>query len=73
MSSIRTMAGAALVVSTAFTVQAMLAQGQAPAQPTVAGAQGATPARPALVPDADGQIVKSEKQTFKMEVVTRDL
>jgi glucose/arabinose dehydrogenase len=29
--------------------------------------------RPEYVPDPDGQIVKSEKQTFKIEVVARDL
>ena len=29
--------------------------------------------RPQLVPDPDGQVIKSEKQTFKIEVVARDL
>jgi aldose sugar dehydrogenase len=29
--------------------------------------------KPQLVPDPDGQIVKSEKQTFRIEVIARDL
>ena len=28
---------------------------------------------PAYVPDPDGQVIKSEKQTFKIEIVARDL
>jgi aldose sugar dehydrogenase len=29
--------------------------------------------RPAFVPDPDGQVIKTEKQTFKIEVVARDI
>jgi glucose/arabinose dehydrogenase len=74
MSSMRTVAGAALAVGTAFMVQAMFAQGPAPAtQGNAPGAQAPAAARPAVIADPDGQTVKSEKQTFKIEVVTRDL
>jgi len=44
---------------------------QAPVGPPVAGQAPA--AKPPVVADPDGQVVKSEKQTFKVEVVARDI
>ena len=35
--------------------------------------QPAAPANPASVADPDGQVIKSEKQTFKIEVVAREI
>ena len=49
----------------------------APAQnPVTREPQGApvpVPAKPPLVADPDGQVVKSEKQTFKIEVIAREI
>ena len=40
---------------------------------SAASAQAETPkAKPAPIPDPDGQVIKSEKQTFKIEVIARD-
>src|SRR5262245_30333771 len=44
---------------------------QAPVGPPVAAQAPA--AKPPLVADPDGQVVKSEKQTFKVEVVARNI
>src|SRR5689334_545114 len=40
--------------------------------PTAAQAPTAKPA-PTPPPDPDGQVIKSEKQTFKIEVIARDI
>ena len=79
-SSMRSVGVVVLLFGTVLTAHAFVPQGQpaptqnpltqAPAGPPVAGQP--PPAKP-FVADPDGQIVKSEKQTFKMEVVARDI
>jgi aldose sugar dehydrogenase len=71
----------ALVFGTVLSIHGFVSQGQpAPAQnPVTQGPVGppvaAQPpaAMPPLVADPDGQVVKSEKQTFKVEVVARNI
>ena len=71
----------ALLSGTVLTVHGFVGQGQTtptqnpvtqgPVGPPVAGQAPA--AKPPVVADPDGQVVKSEKQTFKVEVVARNI
>ena len=80
--SIKPIGVVALLCGTVLTVHGFVSQGQqSPAQnpvtqgpvgPPVAG-QAPAAAKPPVVADPDGQIVKSEKQTFKVEVVARNI
>src|SRR5262245_5324573 len=71
----------ALLFGTVLTVHGFGSQGQpAPTQNPVTQAPVGPPvaaqapaAKPPLVADPDGQVVKSEKQTFKIEVVARNI
>jgi len=50
-----------------------LQQTPAPAQPPATTPGPNAKPRPTYVPEADGQEIKSEKQTFKIEVLARDI
>ena len=72
----RSLGVVALLFGTVLTTHAFVSLGQpAPTQnPVTQGPVGPpVAAKPPVVADPDGQIVKSEKQTFKMEVVARDI
>ncbi len=64
-SSIKTLAVAVVLLGSMLTVYGFGPQTQ-PTSP-----QNPAPAQPQ--PDPDGQVIKSEKQTFKIEVIARDI
>ena len=88
MSSIRTLGALVVMLGSMLTAHAVNRQAPAAPQNPVTrepvgrpvptgsagGAQAETPkAKPPFVPEPDGQVIKSEKQTFKIEVIARDI
>jgi glucose/arabinose dehydrogenase len=87
MSSIRTLGALVVMLGSMLTAHAFNRQAPAAPQNPVTrepvgrpvptgpgGAQAETlKAKPAFVADPDGQVIKSEKQTFKIEVIARDI
>ena len=78
LRSIKPIGVVALLFGTVLTGHGFVSQGQpaptqSPATQAPTAAAQAPAAKPAVVADPDGQVVKSEKQTFKMEVVARNI
>ena len=72
-SSIRTITGVGVLLGTVLTAQAFVPQAPTAVQNPPKTTTGTPQEKPPYVPDPDGQVVKSEKQTFKIEVVAREI